>query len=108
MQVWQKVKGSSFVILFSTYASIGLMSHEAHTCINTRLLATRWYDNRPKSNLVVIVSPTVTVPSFPMYFTVFSAYQILPIFGWVCFNFIPVESHPAANSDFVAGGTFVG
>jgi len=55
----------------------------------------------------MIVSPTATVPSFPMYFTVLSAYQILSVFGWACFNFIPVESHPAANSGFAAGGAFV-
>ena len=61
-------------------------------------LAARWHDDRPISNLVMIVSPTATVPSFPMYLAIFSANQILPVFCWACFNFIPIESHPAANS----------
>jgi len=46
----------------------------------------------------MIISPTASIPSFPMYFTIFPAYQILSVFGWACFNFHPVESHPAANS----------
>jgi hypothetical protein len=70
-------------------------------------LAARWHDDRPKSNLVMIVSPTATVPSFPMYLTIFTAYQIFSIFGWACFNFIPVESHPAANSSLARCRFFV-
>lgn len=70
-------------------------------------LAERRHDDRPKSNFVMIVSPPASIPSFPMYLTIFSANQILPVFGWACFNFHPIESHPAANSGFAAGGAFV-
>jgi len=55
----------------------------------------------------MIVSPTASIPSFPMYFAILPAYQIFSVFGWSGFNFHKVESHPAANSSFAAGGTFV-
>jgi len=55
----------------------------------------------------MVVCPTATVPSFPMYLAILSAYQILSVFSWACFNFIAVESHPTANSSFAAGGAFV-
>jgi len=70
-------------------------------------LAARWHDDSPKSNLAMIIRQTADVPNFPIFFTIFSCYQLFSVFGLVCFIFIPVESDPAANSGFAAGGEFV-
>ena len=95
---------AGFVPFRNICANMNCIAFKLILCFNSatsytrKTLAARWHDYRPKSNLVMIVSPTASVPSFPMYFTIFSAYQIFSVFGWSGFNFQPVESHPAANS----------